>query len=232
MRKLILLLVVAIMAATVSSVGVNAQVPITLSNLGSGTTTFTAGGSGTLDMTVGACTGGVLNSNAQIGTNCWSASNVANSLDVALFDFTSGTQVLTSLGGGAFSVAGPNIAFTLADFVTSSVLLTGNLQLSAFNQLGPANKLGLFNDQMMANLTVTGGTLATTLFADGQGELSVELNTFGGDLTALATGGGSPITAAFATADLEPAPEPGSMLLLGTGLLSFGGALRRRMIGR
>src|SRR5579859_1697132 len=111
MRKLILLFVAAVLAVTLGSAAANAQVPITLSNLGSGTTTFTVAGPGTLDMNVGACTG---LGGAPGTSSCWSASNVANSLDEALFDLSGGTQVLTSLGGGAFSVSGPNIGFELA----------------------------------------------------------------------------------------------------------------------
>jgi len=222
MRKLMkLMFVVAALslAVTMGSVATNAQVPITVASSLSGLTTFTAVGGGAIDMTVGACA---------FGSNCWSGSNLVGPT-LAVFDFSGGAQVLTALGGGQFSVSGPAIGFAMSEGADT---LSGVLSLVSLDQF--AKPLGQFNENLVANLNITTATGALAAFFGGStGAVTVQVDINGGtDLTALAAAGTGGTTGGFSGAEIfpSPTPEPSSLLLLGSGILSFGGFLRRRVL--
>jgi hypothetical protein len=111
----------------------------------------------------------------------------------------------------------------LFSYGTSGSLLTGNLQLVDLSQ---SSSIGTFNDQLVANLTITGGSLAG-LFSPSGGiaQLIIDLPS-GVDLSTLTTG--QTETANVSEGSIYQTPEPGSMLLIGSGLLGLAGLVRRR----
>ncbi len=100
--------------------------------------------------------------------------------------------------------------------------LTGNLQLKSLIQ---SSSSGVFNESLVANLTNLGGSLASDFTAAG-GIASITIQ-FTSPTNLAGIGFGSD-AAAIATGNIQPTPEPGSMILLGSGILGLGGYLRRK----
>ena len=105
-------------------------------------------------------------------------------------------------------------------------LLTGNLQLVSLTQTGIS---GEFNDELLANLTITGGSLFTSnIFPNNaQAELVI---LFSSTQSLQTLPNGNTLDASFLGGFIDPAPtgEPASMILVGSGLLLLGGLVRRR----
>jgi hypothetical protein len=110
--------------------------------------------------------------------------------------------------------------------------LSGVLSLISLDQF--AKPLGQFNENLVANLNITSATgVLAAFFGGSQGAVTVQVDINGNtDLTALAGAGSGSTTGGFSGAEIFPAPtpEPSSLLLLGSGILSFGGFLRRRIL--
>jgi len=100
--------------------------------------------------------------------------------------------------------------------------LQGNVQ---FEDLTQINSGGKFHDTMTADLNGITGLLAQ-YFPNG-GELDFTFSfTMGQDLSKLALGKFA--TDGIKAGDVSQAPEPGTMALLGSGILFLGGYLRKR----
>lgn len=114
------------------------------------------------------------------------------------------------------------IGFDIGTSKGGDQLLQGSLTLVSMQQNGAGRK---FNDVLTAKLTVTGGALAQ-YFSDGGALLTFDIATTQ-NLMSL------PVGTTFATTsrngEISPAPEPGTFVLLGSGLLAFGGYLRKKM---
>jgi hypothetical protein len=102
--------------------------------------------------------------------------------------------------------------------------LSGNVQFENFTQ----TRIGvnIFHDAMVADLTNLGGILAQ-YFPSGGALLDLKLSfTTGQDLSQLALGRFA--TDGIGSGDVTQTPEPGTMALLGSGILLLGQYLRKR----
>jgi len=194
---------------------------ITLGGTAAGSVIFTGDGSGNVLIQLGSCTGGSCTlSGTAFGTGALTSG-------LAPYEFTStpGTISLAPTStAGLFAVTQTaSIGFS---YGTGGSLLTGTLSLLTFTQTPGGSSTGEFNTFAVANLVITGGSLST-LFPPGGAILTATMN-FGPSPVDLATLSGSTTSAKLASGQITPTPEPGSMLLLGSGLLAVGAFLRRR----
>ena len=109
-------------------------------------------------------------------------------------------------------------------FGTGGSLLTGTLQLVSLAETG---KTGTFNEDLTANIVVTGGSLASILGPEAV--LSITVDFASKDKLRLGTlTSGQTVAAKISDGELTPTAEPVSMVLVGSGLLLLGGFVRRR----
>ncbi len=225
MRKLFGIVILSALVLTFCSTSAKAQVTqITLGGTAS-CMTFTGTGSGNpINLTLGNCIG------PGLGQGGLSALGSANFF---IGPGASSTTTLTQVGSSnVFNVAAPANSFLFRFGDTNCVngtniagcLLTGNLALVNLTQSGQG---GVFNLAFGANLTNIGGTQAS-LFPTIAGVTDITI--VFSSATPLQNLGTGEITAGISSGEIRPIPEPGSVLLLGSGLLGLGVALRRRLI--
>lgn len=115
------------------------------------------------------------------------------------------------------------VAFTIGSSPGGNDLLIGSLQLVDIVQNATG---GIFNDALVINLTVTGGSLQN-LFAGNNGSVQLTIKfSSGQDLTKILKG--QTFLAEVISGGVFPVPEPGSLTLLGAGLLGFAGLCRKK----
>lgn len=107
------------------------------------------------------------------------------------------------------------ISFSFVNGATT--YLTGNLELDS---LGVVGSTGNFNDDLVGNLQITGGTL-DSLFPSGILGLTI-------DLPSGKTIGTGTVDATLSSGEIN-APEPASLSLFGIGLLGFAFLFRKRI---
>ncbi|MGB7435491.1 MAG: PEP-CTERM sorting domain-containing protein [Candidatus Acidiferrum sp.] len=214
MKKLLCGLAILALALTLGSLAANAQSTVGMVYLGSDTVSFTPDGGGVVTMKVGSTTG------FAAGNNLLSSASG--------FTLGAGTFTLMEVGSSNTYTSLGTIPLEL----NGGSLLTGVLDLVSFTQ---TSFMGSTNTSLMANLDITGGSycppsgtgtcglgsgLVTLNFLLGSSN-PIALDPTNGDIT-----GGTLITP---PKNIAITPEPGTMLLFGSGLFALGGILRRRM---
>ncbi len=224
MKKLSLSLVLALFVLALGAVSANAQTQITL-GASSQNLVFSGQGAGTtgLNLQLGSCdaAGNCMLSGQAFGTGALSSSG-----DYSISAAAGNSITLSSLGSGLWAV---NQSSPLSFSYTSngSTLLTGNLELLTLSQL-PGSQLGNFNSNFDANLVVTGGLLSSA-FSPSGGALDITILYGSNANISTLVGTSNSLTAVISAGELRPVPEPGTVLLFGSGLTMIGGLLRRRL---
>ncbi len=179
------------------------EVGVQLGNCVAGTCTLSGTGAGT----------GLLLS----GPAAWSITSAQNSLFIS--------ETITP---GVFSTSGPAVSFCYGGTGTcNGSLLTGNLTLEALQQVS-GTKTGEFNTFQLANLQVTGGSLAS-VFGGTNGVATISLKFAGSTDLSLLFGTTNSVSGPVDHGGIVPSPEPASMALFGSGLLTLGGLIRRKL---
>jgi hypothetical protein len=214
-----------VMAVTFASSAAWGQNNISLNGTTSGSVNFTGAGSGNLTLALGSCNG---------GTNCIDGSASGNGVfgggspPLNGFFEISGASVLalTNTSPTNWNVTGGTFSFIFSSLADGGGLdfLNGTLDLI---DLGQSGSSGTFNTNFVANLTGLGGSLASLFTsAGGIANISLSLNT-SSNLSGLALG--APASGTIGHASITTTPEPGMMMLFGSGLLMLGGFLRRQL---
>lgn len=227
MKKVILGLALLLLVGTMGAFASTNQ--ITLGGAADGQpVVFTGTGGSTVDLQLGACSGGVCTMSGTAfgqgslasGPADWSFTSVDGSLSLTETATTGVYDVSDSNPSGigfCYGGSGP---------VCDGSLLTGNLDLLTVQQT-PNTNTGTFNTFSVANLTNIGGSLASAL--GSQGIVTVKINFANNTDLSLLFGNTGSVSATMNDGSITPTPEPSSMLLMGSGLVAFGGMLRRKI---
>jgi len=202
MRKLLIALSLLVLLATVVSTATAQSEDIYLG--GSSTMLFTGTGGGDWTLAIGGVSG------LASGTGPVVFSGVP-------YSFTQ-TGTITGTYEGADQW---DISQTSTLSISIGSYLSGSLQLLT---LGQSGKTGTFNDYFLANLTGLSGSLMGYFPSGAILQVVIDLPSTT-SLTGLGTG---TLSLGINHGSIGPTPEPGSMVLIGSGLLLLGGLARRR----
>ncbi|MGH9665218.1 MAG: PEP-CTERM sorting domain-containing protein [Bryobacteraceae bacterium] len=186
--------------------------------------TFLSNGNNLL-VNLGACANGTCTLSGDLafgqgkfavgGAGPWSITSQENTISV------------TPDGTGLWLLNSPDIV--TFSFGNGGALLTGNLNLQTVVQV--PNTLTAVFDHNSNTLTNLGGSLAP-LFGPAGGIIDWTVAFNGGtDLSTLLSqtqGGARQISGVMSSGEIVPTPEPGSLVLIGSGLVLAGGLLRKR----
>jgi len=170
-------------------------------------------------------------------SNCTLKGTGTGFMSTAEFTITStlGSIFATMVSPNTWSLSDPSndpIDFTFGGTAThpNSSLLSGTLNLLDFTYTQGPGKNGYFNESGIADLTITGGSLAS-YFTSAGGILQVNL-TFGATAKNISTllGTTSKIGGNFAGGNVSPTPEPSAfaIFLVGSAMLLVGSLMKRR----
>lgn len=223
-RKLTLAALVAI-GLLLCSIPAAAQSQITLGG-SRGLLTFTGMGSGspnTLSLNFGSCKSGT----CSLGGTGSGTGALTSGPSHYQFINTAGAITLTLANAalGEWNVS--QTSATIFNYGSNGSLLSGTLDLLNFVQsLGSSG--GMFNYAGNANLTITGGSLASA-FSSSNGILDIKIFFRSATNIESLLGTSGRIGSQIASGNVLPAPEPSSILMLGSGLMLAGGMLRSKL---
>lgn len=211
------------------SVAASAESIIVLSGGAGQTVMFSGQGSGT--QTIGIELGQCQMNGDCVLSGTGSGSGTLASSGTFTINSQANSIVLSPNGSGGFNAsASAPIDFTYNGSASgqTGTLLHGTLGLNDFDQ-AQGSASGSFNSALNTNLLLSGGLLAS-LFNSSQGALGLNV-TFPANFnvstlvgTNLSVAGSLPGTGA---GSVTPTPEPGTLLLMGAGMLALGLCLRR-----
>ena len=198
-------------------IAIPASATTTQLSLGNPNTNFVFTGNGTGVVAISLQSGTAMTGTATATGNFVGASDSGT----YTLNFATAMPIVATFNGTSFGVV-QNGPITFSYVSAGGDTLFGDLQLVGLQQVG---SLGVFNQNLAANLTNVSGTLASSL-PNGTGIMDITIRLASGvDLSTL---NGTSI-GQFSTGELTPTPEPASLLLLGGGLLTLGGAVRRKL---
>lgn len=187
--------------------------------------TFLSNGSNLL-VNLGTCSSGTCTLSGDLafgqgqfasgGSGPWSITSQENTIS------------LTQEGSGLWLLNSPDLV--TFSFGVGGALLTGDLNLQTVVQV-PNTLTAVFdhNSNTLTNLsgslaplfTQAGGIIDWTVAFDGAKDISMLLS----------APAGTHISGMMSSGEIVPTPEPGSLVLIGSGLILAGGLLRRRAAG-
>ena len=174
-----------------------------------------------VSVTLGACSGGTCTLDG-FGLDIVTVSG-STSFNTGSWSITSNQNdaiLLTDDGNGLWTMNGPSLVFSYG--FGSTVLLAGNINLATVQQ-SPDKSSAVFQNN---SLTQTTGSLAGVF---GSGSIINWAVSFAPpiDFSQLIKQNGT-VSVYSALGDVVPAPEPGTLLLIGSALVLVGGMLRRQ----
>lgn len=223
--RMLTLAALAAIGLLLSSIPAAAQSQITLGG-SRGLLTFSGLGSGspnTLSLNFGSCKSGI----CALGGTASGTGALASGPSPYQFINTQGAITLTLANAALGQWDVLQTSATVFNYGTNGSLLSGTLDLLNFVQ-SPGTKGGMFNYTGNANLTISGGSLASA-FTSSNGIL--DLTIFFRSATNIESllGNSGRIGSQISSGNVLPAPEPSSILMLGSGLMLAGGMLRSKL---
>lgn len=230
MRNLVTIMATLAVALTFGSTIASAQNTINLMSSAS-TLTFTGESSAS---TIGLTLGELCPSHGQ--GLCRAEETGGPSGHYSITGSAAITLTLTNSAAGQWSVsqAGP-LTFSFCSNVGCAgvgniIYLSGDLRLEDIVQ-SPGAKQGAFNYTEQVNLTNLTGTLAASWGSGGIVDLNLKFTSHTNLESLLNQDSTHKVgNVKIGNGTLDPTPEPGSMLLFGSGLLALGMILRRRLL--
>ena len=224
-RLLVVLSVVVFLTSAVSTA--TAQNQITLAGT-SNDMTFTGTGGGNWTLSLPSAAGGLKDTAWGSGTLC-TGPGCPSSPTIYPFNIMQGAGVTitgteTGPNSNVWNITQSAPLTFCFDGCGAGSLLTGTLELVSLVETG---KTGTFNDDLTANIVITGGSLASMLGPDAVLSITVDFASKAKLRLATLTSGQT-VAAKISDGELTPTAEPVSMVLVGSGLLLLGGFVRRR----